>query len=635
MMNRCSSRLTTRTARALRRAAGALAAQAWLMIVVAGTAGAAPRIVNGVESQDFPTTGALLFSGGATITDQNQGLWCSGTLIGCSTFLVAAHCVENSSNPAAYRVYLQHGGIYSVASVSDHPGYNPATFPIADVAVLKLSAPVEGITPTPFNDIAAVAAGTPGNIAGFGRTGGSSVDYAIKRAGAVTTAPCSGQPLPSGAGDTELVCWNFQAPIGAPGEDSNTCNGDSGGPLFVDLGGQTVVAGVTSGGTSATCLTGDLAYDANVFTYRSYIQAQLGADSQSVCGGLPPVGDPSVDVQTGSGALDATTTQRVHTFSVPANSTLLVVAMNGEDNGTFDTDLYVKQGLGVSTVDYDCKVDDASNFSVCRFPSPTGGDYSVLARRWSGAGRYQVTTTVFGGDAPACGNDVKEFGEGCDGTDAELCQGLCQLDCQCPPPMCGNDVVEAGEECDGLDVGTCPTGTCEAGCVCPAPVCGNDVAEAGEDCDGVDDDVCPGDCGGDCSCPPSCFTQELRVLAVKADARKLQFKAEIDTFFNEAYDGLDPRSGFALRLYDGTTDIVLEVPPADPGWERSKPSRGKWQWKGSIDGLVKVSAREKLSKFRWQIKVKGSEVAQAENLNLDQTIAVRVTIADVCTEDAY
>jgi len=55
-------------------------------------AAASPRIVNGLDTQGFPTTGALLHHIDAPITSVNAASWCSGTLIGCHTLLTAAHC---------------------------------------------------------------------------------------------------------------------------------------------------------------------------------------------------------------------------------------------------------------------------------------------------------------------------------------------------------------------------------------------------------------------------------------------------------------------------------------------------------------------------------------------------------------
>ena len=124
-----------------------------------------PRIVNGLNSHLLPTTGALLYpSSGGPINEDNAGSWCSGTLIGCETFLTAAHCVEEDSSPSRYWVFLQHGGIRSVKSIHSHPSYTSAGFPSYDVAVLKLGEPVHGIDPTEINTVASPSFGTSGII---------------------------------------------------------------------------------------------------------------------------------------------------------------------------------------------------------------------------------------------------------------------------------------------------------------------------------------------------------------------------------------------------------------------------------------------------------------------------------------
>src|SRR5205823_798258 len=136
------------------------------------------NIVNGRLTSGFPAAGALLLGDEATAVT-----WCSGVLIGCDTFLTAAHCVCDT-----------HG---------------------------------------------ADCQGAP--------------DVGLKRSGAITTAPCT-----DGISDDTAVCWNFT------GTGSNSCNGDSGGPLFVDSGFGTVVAGIASGGRNADCLAGDFTFDASV-----------------------------------------------------------------------------------------------------------------------------------------------------------------------------------------------------------------------------------------------------------------------------------------------------------------------------------------------------------------------------------
>jgi len=150
------------------------------------TSGIQARIVNGVSTQGQPTTGALLFPVGSGFS-----LVCSGTLIGCQSFLTAAHCVCPGTSfctpdPASFAVYLQHGGIFSVSAAAVAPGYQ---FGVAeDVAVLTLASPATGVPPTPINTQASPAPGTRGIIAGFGITGGSKDDAGLLRQGQVTTA---------------------------------------------------------------------------------------------------------------------------------------------------------------------------------------------------------------------------------------------------------------------------------------------------------------------------------------------------------------------------------------------------------------------------------------------------------------
>lgn len=249
------------------------------------------KIVNGVVTQNQPTTGALL---------ENFGQICSGTLIGCHTFLTAAHCVcANGSfascgtpNPADFSVYFQHAGVISVAAIDVNPGY---VFGVSgDIAVITLGDDVDGLAPTPINTTGSPAHGTSGTIAGFGLTEGGGADAGMLRQGAVQTASCAGS-VPEAA----HVCWAFTAPLGPLGADSNTCSGDSGGPLFIDFGSGPVVAGVTSGGDNGVCLAPDLSFDSNVYQNREFIQAIGGADlNNTSCGTTSQIGDPDTLVDS-------------------------------------------------------------------------------------------------------------------------------------------------------------------------------------------------------------------------------------------------------------------------------------------------------------------------------------------------
>jgi hypothetical protein len=254
---------------------------------------AVPRIVNGLTTQGRPTTAAILFG-------PARRALCTGVLIGCQTVLTAAHCVCangrastcGTPDPSNVAVYLQHGGIVGVAAIDVHPAY--AFAEAGDLAVLTLAAPMWGVAPTPINATATPAVGTAGAIAGFGISGGPAGGGGLKREGAVVTAGCAGEvPEPA------HVCWSFAEPIGSPGTDSNTCAGDSGGPLFVDLGAGEVVAGITSGGSAGNCMPPDVSFDANVFENRDFIESVAGADlASATCGPVSHVGDPDTAVVT-------------------------------------------------------------------------------------------------------------------------------------------------------------------------------------------------------------------------------------------------------------------------------------------------------------------------------------------------
>ena len=402
-----------------------------------------PEIVNGVMTAQYPTTGVLLDSGNFN----SASMICSGTLIGCQTFLTAGHCVAGNLNPSSYSVFLQHAGFFSVASVTLNPDFN---FPVGDVAVIKLSNPVNGIAPTPIDTAGAPVFGTSGVIVGFGRSGGgaSNVDYGLKRSGDVTLTSCSG-----GVSNSTSVCWDFTNPLGPPGSNSDTCNGDSGGPLFVDGGAGMVLAGSTSGGTSSTCLPADHSYDANVFFYHTWIQAQGGTDlNNTSCGMLPQVGQPGTSVLAASGQLGDATPQATQTFQVSAGTSQLRVAMNAIDDGNSDFDLYVKYGNPATTSDFDCKANGPGQYGFCQFDAPTPGTYYALVNRFAGSGAYQLTGTTFGSDcsAPSSNGQPCDDGNAC--TDNDTCQS----------GNCVGTAVADGTPCDDGNVCTQPD-TCQAG----------------------------------------------------------------------------------------------------------------------------------------------------------------------------
>jgi len=355
-----------------------------------------PRIVNGVLSFADPTVGALLLG-----SDPGNAIaYCSGTLVGCNTFVTAAHCVCDADgaacqsgglapDPGDWLVFFQHAGFFAAQSIAVHPGYD---FPSNDVAVIQLAAPVSGVSPTSLT-AAEPDPGTDGTIVGFGRSGGVAEDYGLKQRGGVVTSSCSAD-LPDG-----LVCWDFATPVGPPGTDSNTCNGDSGGPLFVDEAGARVLAGITSGGSKSSCLATDESYDTSVAVQRPFIEAQAGADLASAsCGSLSQVGDAATQVIGFTQQLSAGNPQGAHSFEVGPGVTRLAVALNASEELGADVDLYVRLGSPPTTSEWDCRAYGSNQWGFCSFDAPSEGTWHVLASRYSGTSVYQITATLFAGE---------------------------------------------------------------------------------------------------------------------------------------------------------------------------------------------------------------------------------------------
>jgi len=425
------------------------------------------KIVNGVIEPNYPSVGALLFGN----NPETATAWCSGTMIGCQTFLTAGHCVDGET-ASDFLVFLPSAGFFTVASITPHPSYS---YPQRDVAVITLGSPVNGIAPTPINTSANPPPNSPGIIVGFGRDGGNDYDYGLKRSGAVDTQACPSDSFYSGS-----VCWKYTAPLGPPGSNSDTCNGDSGGPLLIDFGSGNTVAGITSGGTSANCDPGDLSYDGNVFLYSSFIQSVGGADlSNTACGTLPQVGGPMTQVMSASGELSSATPDALSSFQVPAGTAVLRVAMTGSEDYGSNFNLYVKHGSAPTTSVYDCHDAGPNQYSYCQVIAPASGTWYTLAHRAAGLGEYQITVTIFARDCSQPASDGLACDDGNPCTTGDVCAaGACSgtpadgIPCD-DGESCTSPDVCVGGVCTGTPV---PDGTpCDDGNPCSSP----DLCEAG------------------------------------------------------------------------------------------------------------------------------------------------------------
>ncbi|MFG3703602.1 trypsin-like serine protease [Micromonospora sp. NPDC047670] len=229
--------------------------------------GASPRIVKGefASASEFPYIVGVVTT--LRVDGEFYWYWCTGTIVAPNKVLTAAHCVTDG--PGTTRVIAGNdqlldrygnilntsGYVAEVASTWTHPNWNLAQqyadpeAPIRNdlsVITLKQDLPAE-YTPVAMGtqgDQTPYVAGTSAVIAGYGATGleveGEVADSRLRKA----TVPMQSDSycnVPGHYYPGEMFCAGAGLP-GAP--QSDTCNGDSGGPILV--GGKQV--GVTSWG---------------------------------------------------------------------------------------------------------------------------------------------------------------------------------------------------------------------------------------------------------------------------------------------------------------------------------------------------------------------------------------------------
>jgi Trypsin len=204
----------------------------------------------------------------------SQGTFCSGVALARDLVLTAAHCVLPGADyklvelDAARRPQLK-----DIAGIVRNPGFDVNAVlrhrVTADVALIKLASPLN-IVPAPLGAGAgSVAPGDRFTVAGLGvavrgdgRTGGT-----VRAATLVAT----GQPGTLQIRLVDPATKGERAGLGA-------CTGDSGAPVFRDIGGALAVIGVVSWSTgpAASDGCGGLTGVTPLTLYRAWITEQAG-----------------------------------------------------------------------------------------------------------------------------------------------------------------------------------------------------------------------------------------------------------------------------------------------------------------------------------------------------------------------
>ncbi len=215
------------------------------------------RIIGGgpAGNGEWPAMAAVIESGGDPFWDQ----FCGGSLIRADWILTAAHCFYDGSgqqirftNDVEILVGLNNltagqGERISVTQVIPHPQYNDFTLD-NDIALMKLSRASQQtpILESDANTIAQLSNGATTTAIGWGTTSYDPPDYPIALHEVdvpyIDTSTCNAIPTFAGLVTSNMHC------AGLPQGGKDTCFGDSGGPLMLDVGGKHRVIGITSWG---------------------------------------------------------------------------------------------------------------------------------------------------------------------------------------------------------------------------------------------------------------------------------------------------------------------------------------------------------------------------------------------------
>lgn len=205
---------------------------------------------------------------------------CTGSLIASKWVLTAAHCLVGASSMDVRAVDVVSGRPIWTASGTRYllQGYDELNS-INDVGLLEIresiSAPY-AVLASSVEVSAVEELGGVGIASGFGRTSNGGSPSAIALRVSVQLVPrsiCQSNWFYNSRYSLDFICT-------APSVTATICNGDSGGPLFLEIGGVRKIAGVTSFGASSGCGM-NFSVFTRIPTFLNWIQGIIGVSTTS------------------------------------------------------------------------------------------------------------------------------------------------------------------------------------------------------------------------------------------------------------------------------------------------------------------------------------------------------------------